>query len=344
MKKEWISSVVLRSLGVLLLAAASLKGHELLTTPVANVDIWSYRPFLVFQVEFELVLAIWLLSGLWKRIAWFVTIACFAVFCCVTLYRGLSGAASCGCFGNVHVNPWITLFVLDLPAALALVFFKPKGTTQALRLFVLRISEPIRTHARRKSVWEESAGRSWWIFTVRAIKRLVHPLQPVRCSVIGAVILVAVSSTTVVLALNEPPSVTASYEVLEPETWKGKELPILEHIDVVDELKTGTWLVLLYHYDCPDCARAIPEYERMARDLAGNEDFLRLALVAVPPYGHGPVAADSPCLLGRLAETKEWFVTTPAVALMTQGVVTLAWEEKAPDFDTVLECVAASIQ
>ena len=157
MKKEWISNVALRSLGMLLLVAAFLKGRELLTTPVANVDIWSYRPFLVLQVESELALAIWLLSGLLKRVAWFVTIACFGAFCCVTLYKGL-------------------------------------------------------------------------------------------------------------------------------------------------------------------------------------------VLVATPPYGHGPVAADSPCLLGRLAETKEWFVTTPAVALMTQGVVTSAWEEKAPVFDTVLECVAVSMQ
>ena len=74
-------------------------------------------------------------------------------------------------------------------------------------------------------------------------------------------------------------------------------------------------------------------YEQMARELAGNEDFLRIALIAVPPYGEGPVSENSPCTLGRLAETKEWFVTTPAVALLTDGKVTSAWEEQAPDLD-----------
>jgi hypothetical protein len=131
--------------------------------------------------------------------------------------------------------------------------------------------------------------------------------------------------------------VTSSYEVLEPETWIGKKLPILEHIDIGEQLKKGIWLILLYHYDCPDCAIAIPKYENMARDFAGNEDFLRVALVEVPPYGRGPVSENSPCCLGRLAGTKEWFVTTPAVALLADGKVKQTWEEKAPDFDTILQ-------
>jgi len=143
-----------------------------------------------------------------------------------------------------------------------------------------------------------------------------------------------------ILALNGPPQITTHYEVLEPETWVGKELPILEHIDIAESLKKGPWLVLLYHYDCPDCAWAIPMYEQMARDLAGNEDFLRIALIAVPPYGRGSVSGNCPCALGRLAETKEWFVTTPAVALLTAGKVTSAWEGNAPDLDAILQSMA----
>ncbi|MHC4647895.1 MAG: hypothetical protein ACYTBJ_20725, partial [Planctomycetota bacterium] len=130
--------------------------------------------------------------------------------------------------------------------------------------------------------------------------------------------------------------VTSSYEVLEPESWPGKELPILEHIDIAESLRTGNWLVLLYHYDCPDCAIAIPKYEQMARGLAANEDFLRIAFIEVPPYGPGAVRPNSPCTLGRLDESKEWFVTSPAVALMTNARVTSAWEAEAPDFDAIL--------
>jgi hypothetical protein len=87
----------------------------------------------------------------------------------------------------------------------------------------------------------------------------------------------------------------------------------------------------------------------MARDLAGNEDFLRIALIAVPPYGQypghrGPISQNTPCTLGRLPETKEWFVTTPAVALLTDGQVLAAWEEKAPDFETILQNFAQNVK
>jgi hypothetical protein len=82
---------------------------------------------------------------------------------------------------------------------------------------------------------------------------------------------------------------------------------------------------------------AIPMYEQMARDLGGNEDFLRIALIAVPPYGQGPVSENCPCTLGKLDQTKEWFVTTPAVALLKNGKVTYSWEEKAPDFETIIQ-------
>jgi hypothetical protein len=119
------SDIVLKVLGLLLLAAAVLKGHELLTVPVAGKDLWSWRPFLIFQVEFELALAIWLLSGLLKKAAWLTSLLCFSLFSMITLYKAITGAASCGCFGSVHVNPWITLLAIDLPAVIALSIFRP---------------------------------------------------------------------------------------------------------------------------------------------------------------------------------------------------------------------------
>ena len=93
----------------------------------------------------------------------------------------------------------------------------------------------------------------------------------------AGVVLMVLLTSTAVLALDEPEKGTSSYEVLEPETWVGEKLPILEYIDIGKSLKKGNWVVLFYHHDCPDCARAIARYQQMARDLAGNEDFLRMA-------------------------------------------------------------------
>ena len=82
----------------------------------------------------------------------------------------------------------------------------------------------------------------------------------------------------------------------------------------------------------------------MARDLADNADFLQIALIEMPPYGPTLAAADSPCTLGRLADSKEWFVTTPAVALLSDGNVNHAWEAKAPDFDTILSKIVSTVE
>lgn len=61
------SDIILKLLGILLLIAACLKGWQLLTEPVANKDIWTNRSFLIFTIEFELALGIWLLSGIFKK-------------------------------------------------------------------------------------------------------------------------------------------------------------------------------------------------------------------------------------------------------------------------------------
>jgi len=309
------SNIVLRLLGVLLLTAAVLKGWQLLTEPVANSDIWSYRPFLILTVEFELALGIWLLSGLFKKAAWLAALLCFLGFSAITLYKAVTGAASCGCFGSVHVNPWITLFAVDLPAVVALAVFRPGPMFLRDLCRLAREQESIRALARE----------------------FFSPLPSIpRFGATAALAIVVLGVSAPLLALNKPAVVTSAYEVLEPETWVGKRLPILDHIDIGDKLEKGTWLLLLYHHDCPDCIKAIAKYEQMARDLAGNEDFLRIALIEVPPYGLLPISETTPCALGRLPDTKEWFVTTPAAALISEGKVNSSWEGRAPDFDAIV--------
>jgi hypothetical protein len=304
--KKVLNQAILKVLGILLLAAAVLKGHELLTTPMANTDIWSNRYFLIFQVEFELALSIWLLSGLFRRAAWLVVLGCFTLFCCVTLYKGLTGAASCGCFGKVHVNPWVTLFAIDLPAVVSLLLFRPTLEKQD----ILKLTQ--------------------WLGP--------RPTFMQFCIVV-LIGLSAVAVSSPVLLLNEPKLVTSQYEVLEPETWVGKELPILEHIDIGEQLKTGNWLIMLYHHDCPSCAEAIPKIEQMAKDMQSNEDFLRFALIEVPPYGPkgtGPVSSDTSCVLGKLDTSMEWFVTTPAIVLKKDTNVLHAWQEVAPILEELI--------
>jgi hypothetical protein len=66
-------------------------------------------------VEFELFLGLWLVSGLHVRQARDLALVCFFAFAGVSLYQALAGAASCGRFGKVSVNPWCTFVFPDRP-------------------------------------------------------------------------------------------------------------------------------------------------------------------------------------------------------------------------------------
>jgi thiol-disulfide isomerase/thioredoxin len=301
------NDIVLKLLGLLLLSAAVLKGHELLTVPMANADIWTNRYFMIFQVEFELALGIWLLSGIFKRAAWLVTLACFVLFCGVTLYKGITGAASCGCFGNVHINPWITLFAVDLQAVVLLGTFRQK-------------------------------------LEIQRVLHIPHWLEPLpKLSVLVVVFLIGVTAVAVsspVLILNEPAMVTTQYEVLEPETWIGKELPILEHIDIAEQLKTGNWLVVLYHHECPSCVEAIPKVEQMARDLKGNESFIRIAFIEMPPYNQrnsSLLSHNTPCIFGKLDASKDWYASTPLSILMCNRLTIENWKQAVPSLEEIIQ-------
>jgi len=100
--------VIRIALGVLLLTAAGLKAHQLATEPVLSTGLLDSRWLLMATVEFELLFGLWLLGNIWPKPTWAAALACFGLFAGVSLYKALSGHASCGCFGRVPVNPWYT--------------------------------------------------------------------------------------------------------------------------------------------------------------------------------------------------------------------------------------------
>jgi hypothetical protein len=92
-------------LAAILIGAAMLKGYQLATEPVLGSGFLSSRVFLIALVEFEWLFGVWLLAGMYPKWTWRVALGCFGLFACVSLYKGLSGDASCGCFGQVVVSP-----------------------------------------------------------------------------------------------------------------------------------------------------------------------------------------------------------------------------------------------
>jgi thiol-disulfide isomerase/thioredoxin len=286
---------------------------------------------------------------LFKKAGWLLATIAFAGFIGVTFYKSITGQASCGCFGRVTVNPWITLFAMDVPLFLLLAIFRPKG--------------------------EKLLPPPW-----------PHPTHFFVVAILTALILGALVPT---LIFNKPPDMGADYIVIKPDTWtttltttndikpvvptepnqpvrvtepnaqhaeRGTqneisapppqaELPqwklMLEHVDIVDEISSGVVVVLFYHYDCPDCREAIPLYEQYSQQLA-SDDQVRFAFINAPPYSDDSediVSPDTSAILGMLDDSRDWIFETPLIFLLRDGDLIRWWQVEYPDLDTLLNTI-----
>lgn len=286
-------------LGLILLAAAALKTHELATRPALDLNILSYRWSLALLVQVQIFLGLWWVSGLYKRLAWLSAVVCFAFFTGVTIYEGLAGYESCGCFGVVEVHPWHTL-VFDLVALAALLIFRPelsrrypvsRGRLRAATVAVLMIA----------------GGLSAAV--------LIAGYEPARLTDTGEI----------VSGKDQTDRTAGEVVVLEPENWLDKQFPLLKHIDVGGKLQSGHWEVVLYHYTCPGCREEIERIEQLAQMLGGWSEAGGVALISIPPHaprGQKIVPPDTACLTGKLSDEHDWFVSTPVLLTLTDGVVT----------------------
>ena len=116
---------------LVLTAAAVLKVLGLVSGTVAEVG-WLANPGAqILLVQFEVALALWFVSG-WRPLrARRVGVGVFLVFAAASLMSALEGQASCGCFGQVKINPWWT-FAFDVAMAAALLLV-PVKNAQAIR-------------------------------------------------------------------------------------------------------------------------------------------------------------------------------------------------------------------
>jgi thiol-disulfide isomerase/thioredoxin len=340
MKKA--NTVVMAVAGIVLLIAAVLKTHQLLTEPVISKSFWESWEFFVIQIPLEIGLGIWLLSGLFKKAGWLLAVFAFTVFIGVTAYKGMIGVESCGCFGRVKVNPWITLFIMDIPLLFSLLIFRPMGQKilpppwPSLKHFlsvfistfiILGITVPVLIFNKVPRVTE-----TWQVHPAsnqsQQVKLPQKELLPEKSE----------PNAKIVNTVSGPNS--PSIEKTSAEQW-----PLLNDIDIADTLRKGIIVVLLYHYDCPDCAKAIPLYDSYSRQFGADENSMRFAFIEIPPYGgtanENPVPPDTLCLDGKINKNKELIVKTPVVVVIWNGVLVKKWDEGyAPKLDEIFEAVA----
>ncbi len=76
------------------------------------------------MIILEILIALWLASGVNPALSWFTTVGFFLVTFLVAVSIGLSGVAYCPCFGRMHVSPWWAVSI-DTTALIALFLVRP---------------------------------------------------------------------------------------------------------------------------------------------------------------------------------------------------------------------------
>ena len=90
----------------------------------------------VAAVQFELLLAVWLVFGRRQPAAWLTAVVTFLAFAGLNLRAGLLGQASCGCFGSIELRPWSALGV-DVAVLVILLVGRPHGIRSAVPVSAL---------------------------------------------------------------------------------------------------------------------------------------------------------------------------------------------------------------
>lgn len=113
------------------------------------------------------------------------------------------------------------------------------------------------------------------------------------------------------------------YEVLEPQSWIGKELPILNKIDIDEDLSRGKWFVIFYRGDSPQYQMLLSQYIDSARRLRGIPDVYRLAFIDVLGKSDLPqlITPEEYYSIGALKQVKQWLGVTPFTIKVDSGVV-----------------------
>lgn len=341
------NKVVMTLAGLLLIAAAVLKIIEAIHICIPGWrehGLWESYELLLVQLPLELSLGIWLLSGLFRKAAWLAGTLAFLGFIGVTFYKGIAGAESCGCFGQIHVNPWMTLGLIDIPMFLLLAINRPGREYRLLpppwpnvyhaMIFAAPIFAALIFIAPAMVAFRPDCVKPD-AMTAQApviITKYVYVEQPVGPNAPR----VAIDPNQKPVEPNQatPPATTPNVPPVQLSTW-------LEHIDIADQLKQGIVVILMYHHDCPVCATMVPKYDQYYRKMQSqNDDSMKIAFVAIPPYGEkGPVPADTACLHGKLRprqDGKLWAITSPYVIALIDGQQIKSWKEGSAPFPEML--------
>ncbi|MCL2709284.1 MAG: hypothetical protein FWE95_00250 [Planctomycetaceae bacterium] len=276
--------------GVLLIAAG-LKAYQLATVPLPPVvqgsvftpllELLNDRYFQMAVVIGEILFALVLVAGIYLQYSWLLSILSFSVFTLVSLMKALSGETSCGCFGTVTVNPWITAAFDAVIVGLLVIFrerldwtFPPLDRKKVLAVLV---------------AWLVLAGPA--LFFMLSLQQ--------RQAVLGTEYITADGKKVISLA---------------PRMWIDKEFPLVSRFvepEGSDILLTGTWHVVLISPNCSDCEQMMNRLEeRMPENV----------VLVVVPSRRSEKVPPTPFPKFVLDRQNGWYAVTPVVVKLVDGI------------------------
>jgi hypothetical protein len=215
------------------------------------------------------------------------------------------GASSCGCFGAIKVNPWIT-FVTDV--------------TFLFGLLVLGRREPRLALTPDLPTTRVLVAGLWSLLSVVIAFGLSAPV-PAAEGDTG-------HGSSVIGGGAAPPLPADGYYMPQYGQWIGQEFVELEIASWIanlpEDIDLGPQYVIFYRLDCEHC------HELMALFFSGPLDQQTTA-VAVPERDGFPTENLQPfecsdCRMSELPAGIDWFLQTPVLVRLMDGVVECAAE------------------
>lgn len=214
-----------RSIAILLFLTAFLKTHALATYPVIPRDFLESRWAQLIAVEFEIFLAVWLLSGSGAKYTRWTCMVAFMLFSVISAARVVLGQDNCGCFGRVPLHPAVTL-VLDVVVVLLLLSVSPAP-------------EP------RSFAWPSFV---WFLF---------YSVAAVSAGVVAIGHMPRTIDDTGIIPTG------GGIVLIEPGKWIGKTFPLLGHVvGNAEQLATGEWTIVFFHHNCNNCREVVLSYHQ----------------------------------------------------------------------------------
>jgi hypothetical protein len=268
------------------------------------IGLFSSPAYTWAVITAELLLGLWLASGLKPALAWAAALFCFSVFAGASMAMVLAKQPSCGCFGSLEVSPWIT-GALDLVVVAVLCLFRPANVV------VGTINKPTLA--------------SWVIVSV--------PLVMAGAAKTAQ----AVSSRGL---LNHDGTIAGnSYSVsVETGNWAGQQLPLLSYVDMGPRLLGQNSLVLVYHAECPRCKQALSalaalDESKFCARLNGAElvliDASRHLSEELDTHIFPRIRCRKAVIFGRLDPSRRWQFDAPLLVEVRQGIVVCSWSGDA---------------